>query len=37
MLGPAMYPDFLEALQVSMLFCAGLAVVGVLLRCMRGG
>ncbi|HJJ97006.1 MAG TPA: hypothetical protein O0X38_05155 [Methanocorpusculum sp.] len=37
MLGPAMYPDFLEALQVSMLFCAGLAVVGVLFSWFRGG
>lgn len=37
MLGPAMYPDFLEALQVSMLFCAGMTVVGVLFSWFRGG
>lgn len=36
MLGPEMYPDFLEALQVSMVFCAGLAVVGVLFSWFRG-
>lgn len=36
MLGPEMYPDFLEALQVSMVFCAGLAMVGVLFSWFRG-
>jgi len=36
MLGPAMYPQFLQALRVSMIFCAGLAFVGVLFSWFRG-
>ncbi|MDE2444139.1 MFS transporter [Methanocorpusculum petauri] len=36
MLGPAMYPEFLQALRVSMIFCAGLAFVGVVFSWFRG-
>lgn len=36
MLGPSMYPEFLQALRVSMIFCAGLALVGVLFSWFRG-
>lgn len=36
MLGPAMYPEFLLALKVSMIFCAGLAIVGVFFSWFRG-
>ncbi|MDU9376718.1 Riboflavin transporter RibZ [Methanocorpusculaceae archaeon Sp1] len=36
MLGPSMYPEFLQALKVSMFFCAGLAFVGVIFSWFRG-
>jgi EmrB/QacA subfamily drug resistance transporter len=36
MLGPDMYPEFVQALQVSMLICAGLAVIGIFFSWFRG-
>ena len=36
MLGPEMYQEFLQALKVSMIFCAVLAFVGVLFSWFRG-
>ena len=36
MLGPNMYPEFVQALQVSMLICAGLAVIGIFFSWFRG-
>jgi MFS family permease len=36
MLGPDMYPQFVEALQVSMLVCSGLAVIGIFFSWFRG-
>lgn len=36
MLGPDMYPQFVQALQVSMLVCSGLAVIGIFFSWFRG-
>lgn len=36
LLGPEMYPEFLTAMRVSMLVCAGFAFVGVLFSWFRG-
>jgi len=36
MLGPNMYPEFVQAMQISMLVCAGLAVIGILFSWFRG-
>lgn len=35
MLGPTMYPEFLQALKVSMIFCAALACIGVIFSWFR--
>lgn len=36
MLGPDMYPEFVQALQISMIVCSGLAVIGILFSWFRG-
>ncbi len=36
MLGPDMYPQFVQAQQVSMLVCSGLAVIGIFFSWFRG-
>ncbi len=36
MLGPNMYPEFVQALQISMLICSGLAVIGIIFSWFRG-
>ena len=36
MLGPEIYPEFVQALQVSMIICAGLAVIGIFFSWFRG-
>jgi len=36
MLGPEIYPEFVQALQVSMIICAGLAAIGIIFSWFRG-
>ncbi|HJJ50596.1 MAG TPA: hypothetical protein O0X01_03625, partial [Methanocorpusculum sp.] len=36
MLGPDMYPEFVQAMQVSMVVCSGLAVIGIFFSWFRG-
>ena len=36
MLGPDMYPEFVQAMQVSMVICSGLAVIGIFFSWFRG-